>query len=71
MYLNNRCAILIKNYLYMEDNIMKAKISSFLIKSVANLAYREAKENINSACLFWHYQPPIPKEVVSKLKEKI
>lgn len=42
---------------------MRVKISSFFLNIIAFLAYYEAKESVNSACLFWHHQPEIPKEV--------
>lgn len=49
---------------------MKRKLCDFIFSLIANLAYYEAKESVNSACLFWHHQPEIPNAVL-KLKKDI
>lgn len=45
-------------------------IKKFILKGMANTAYKEAERNANSACIFLHYQPICP-ESVKKLKKQI
>lgn len=37
-------------------------------KAVAEFAYKLVKQNVNCACLFWTYQPKLPK-AAEKLKK--
>ena len=40
---------------------MKQLFKDHLLKGVKKLAYKEAEKNVNSACVWYHYQPELPK----------
>lgn len=33
-------------------------------KAITYIAHKEAENNVNSLCLYWHNQPRIPEEVM-------
>ena len=36
-------------------------IKKGVLKSVSNLAVKAASQNVNAACVWWLYQPEVPK----------
>lgn len=39
-------------------------------KAITYIAHKEAENNVNSLCLYWHHQPHIPEEVMRLKKNK-
>lgn len=39
-----------------------------ILKGVSNLAMKVASENVNTACVWWLYQPEVP-EAAKKLRK--
>lgn len=42
------------------------KITNNICNIITKAAIREAHKNVDSACVFWHYQPIIPQKLLSK-----
>ncbi|SHO52338.1 cyclic lactone autoinducer peptide [Anaerocolumna xylanovorans DSM 12503] len=45
------------------------KVSNIMKKLFIKAAYKEAEKNVNSACVFVHYQPEMPESAKKLLKK--